>query len=362
MTYSLSGRILRAVKAAGVRYRTVSGWQSRGHGTMGTVQSVIAHHTAGPSKGNAPSLNVVAYGRTGLRGPLAQLFLARDGTVIVVAAGVSWHAGVVDSSRHQNSHAIGIEAEATGRDSWPAEQMEAYAKLCKALIDEFHLPISEVQGHKEVACPKGRKPDPNFSMPDFRRKIGGASGGVSVSKPSASKPKWTKISGATPTAGRWDYGEPVGRIQKAVGVEADDYFGSDTRAAVMDYQRRHGLAVDGVVGKETWAKINSGATAKPKPPRKSQKAPKFPLKKGHAYGTESRSSKIHSGFYARDRGGIRKFQTQLKKRGWRISVDGRYGAETKKVVLAFQKERRSLTNDGLVGPATWAAIWESSII
>ena len=179
MAYALASRLERAVKSAGVKYKKVSGWASRGHGTMGRVESVIAHHTAGPKSGNSPSLNVVAYGRPGLPGPLAQLFLARDGTVYLVAAGISYHAGRVSSSRYQNSHAIGIEAEATGLDSWPAHQIEEYAKLCKALCKEFGLSVSRVQGHKEVAVPRGRKPDPNFNMSSFRAKVGGAKGGVS---------------------------------------------------------------------------------------------------------------------------------------------------------------------------------------
>src|SRR5699024_12077050 len=134
--------------------------------------SVIAHHTSGPKSGNSPSLNVVAYGRPGLSGPLAQLFLARDGTVYLVAAGISYHAGRVSSSTYSNSHAIGIEAENTGlsNDSpWPAHQVDAYAKLCKALITEFGLSTSRWRGHKEVSVPRGRKPDTTLTMSQFRQ-------------------------------------------------------------------------------------------------------------------------------------------------------------------------------------------------
>src|SRR5699024_8357318 len=87
MAYALARRLERAVKNAGVKFKTVKGWSSRGHGAMGVIQSVMCHHTAGPAKGNSPSLNVVTYGRPGLSGPLAQIFLARDGTVYLVAAG-----------------------------------------------------------------------------------------------------------------------------------------------------------------------------------------------------------------------------------------------------------------------------------
>ena len=179
MAYALASRLERAVKRAGVKYRAQSGWRNRGRGTMGSIQSIMCHHTAGPASGNTPSLNVVTHGRPGLSGPLAQLFLARDGTVILVAAGRANHAGRVSSNRYSNSHSIGIEAEATGVSSWPAAQMDAYAKLCKALIDEFNLPVSRVIGHAEAAVPRGRKVDPNFSMNGFRKKVGGSKGGVS---------------------------------------------------------------------------------------------------------------------------------------------------------------------------------------
>lgn len=44
-------------------------------------------------------------------------------------------------------------------------------------------------------------------------------------------------------------------VQRAVGVEADGKFGSDTRAAVIEFQKAHGLEPDGVVGINTWRVI-----------------------------------------------------------------------------------------------------------
>lgn len=187
MTYALASRLERAVRASGLQYREVNGWKSRGHATMGTIQSVMCHHTAGPASGNTPSLNVVAHGRPGLSGPLAQLYLARDGTVYLVAAGLAYHAGKVSSSAYQNSHSIGIEAEATGVSAWPVSQVSAYAQLCRALVSEFGLATSRVVGHKEAATPRGRKIDPNFNMPDFRKKVDGAT--TTTTQPAPATPK-----------------------------------------------------------------------------------------------------------------------------------------------------------------------------
>lgn len=384
MSYALASRLERAVRNAGVKYKKVSGWASRGHGSMGTIQSIMAHHTAGPASGNTPSLNVVAYGRPGLSGPLAQIFLARDGTVHLVAAGRAYHAGVVKSSIYQNSHSIGIEAEATGVSSWPAEQIEAYAKLCKALCKEFKLSTSRVVGHKEACSPSGRKIDPNFNMSQFRNKIDGAKGGVSTGGGSTggSSKKYesakAKHKVGSRVMGLYDGGSDVYWLQRRLyklGYKItlkrsgafDKLFGPEVVKAVRALQKKAGIKVDGLAGKDTIAAAKAAKVKRKLPkknsskkPRKSQKAPKFPLKKGHWYGPESSNKKNHSGYWAGDRAGIRKFQAKLKKRGWSISVDGRFGPATKKIVGQFQAEK-GLRVDGGVGIKTWKAIWESPV-
>lgn len=160
-----------AVRKSGLPVVETNGWKSRGHGPFVAVETIVCHHTAGPASGNMPSLGVVTNGRAGLAGPLCNLGLGRDGTVYVVAAGIAWHAGVVRSSAYQNTHAIGIEAEATGTGPWSSVQMDAYAKLCRALCDHYDIPIARVLGHKEVCAPPGRKIDPNFDMGAFRKRV-----------------------------------------------------------------------------------------------------------------------------------------------------------------------------------------------
>lgn len=123
----------------------VPGWRTRGHGPQPAVEGIVCHHTAGWN-----DLHVVRDGRPGLSGPLSQIWLRRDGTIFVVAAGRCWQNAPSTSALHDNSSAIGIEAENDGRAPWPARQLDAYRKLCAELCREFGLSAARVKGHKEV--------------------------------------------------------------------------------------------------------------------------------------------------------------------------------------------------------------------
>lgn len=248
------------VRRSDLTVHEVAGWKTRGHGPMDDqINGVVCHHTAGPKTGDTPSLNVVVHGRSNLAGPLSHLFLARSGEVHVVAAGLCWHAGSVRKIGWTNRHMIGIEAEATGVDDWPAVQVEAYARLCAELVRGYSLKVENVLGHKEVCDPPGRKIDPNFDMATFRRKVAALDApakpkpdpGHVTPKPAA-KPK--------PLVGphlinRGDGGEQVKTVQRVVGVRVDGDFGPQTESAVKAFQRRHGLAADGVVGPKTAARM-----------------------------------------------------------------------------------------------------------
>lgn len=159
------------VRRSGLVVEELPGWKTRGHGQMTAVETIVCHHTAGPKTGDYPSLGTVRDGRPGLAGPLAQLGLTRSGKVLVIAAGVCYHAGVVFAAYQNNWHAIGIEAEATGTDPWPAKQYDAYVRLVAALRHGYGVSNARVLGHKEVAKPLGRKSDPNFDMAAFRAAV-----------------------------------------------------------------------------------------------------------------------------------------------------------------------------------------------
>jgi len=65
-------------------------------------------------------------------------------------------------------------------------------------------------------------------------------------------------------------GETVKKVQQALGVTADGQFGSGTEKAVEDFQRKNGLAADGVAGPATLAKMSIFKEITPAVVQKSQ--------------------------------------------------------------------------------------------
>ncbi len=172
------------LRAAGLKVAEVDGWKTRGHGELGTVRMVMLHHTAGPQTGNMPSLATVTKGRPDLAGPLCNVALGRDGTCYVVAAGLAYHAGpgAWQGITAGNSSSIGVEAENTGvGEPWPEVQVDAYARLCAAVLSHVGAAPIMAVAHREWATPKGRKIDPaGIDMPAFRARVAGVMNGAPV--------------------------------------------------------------------------------------------------------------------------------------------------------------------------------------
>jgi hypothetical protein len=168
------------LRAAGVPVAQAPGWQARGHGEMSGCTGVLGHHTAGPARGNTPSYGVVVNGRPGLPGPLANLYLGRDGVWVCVAAGLAYHAGLGSlswvPSGQGNNYLIGIEAESSGvlqngQPDWTPAQLDSYPRGVAALLAHIGKNADRFAGHKEYTS---RKPDPAFwpgGMTGFRTTV-----------------------------------------------------------------------------------------------------------------------------------------------------------------------------------------------
>ena len=242
------------LRAAGLQVVEQPGWKQRGRGDFTAIRGVVCHHTAGPLKGNAPSLGIVTKGREGLPGPLSQLVLGRDGTYFVVASGKSNHAG---PGKWQgviagNSQMIGIEAENTGLlndQPWPPVQMDAYIRGVAAILNQIKADAVMACGHKEYAQPKGRKSDPTFDMVAFRAAVEQAMTGKAIPEtPNAVDPARSMLR-------KGDMGPSVKKLQQLLGIKADGNFGPKTEAKVKAFQKSKRLVADGLVGQKTWAAL-----------------------------------------------------------------------------------------------------------
>lgn len=190
MVYSLTW-LPKVLQDAGLEVLEHSGWQTRGHSDMGTVQGVLCHHTCGPLHGDLPDINVLVDGRPDLGGPLCNLGLGRSGKYYMIAAGSGWHAGRGNwqGITAGNTHLIGIEAENTGEtkgpraETWPDVQMQAYKRGCAAILQHIGAKAIMAAGHKEYALPHGRKDDPSFDMVAFRADVAKLMNEVTPAKP-----------------------------------------------------------------------------------------------------------------------------------------------------------------------------------
>lgn len=159
-------------------------------------------------------------------------------------------------------------------------------------------------------------------------------------------------------------------IQKKAGITVDGKIGPNTINAVKVLQRQHGLKADGFPGPTTMTAIFGGSSIPN--PSPSKKAPAFPLPKGFYYGSPSgpvqsvsgrtRNSRVPSDVVKDSNGryyskGLKLAQQELKRRGWDITADGRWGDETDRVVLQFKKNKKGW-NDSDLGPETWKLIFE----
>jgi hypothetical protein len=155
-------------RAAGLTVIEVPGWQTRARGsggyTAGLPSHVMWHHTAS----NTSATNDVNYMAHGSAiAPIANLYIARNGDVHVIAAGASntngsgadtWGGGVADDS--MNTAAIGVEMGNAGTgEPYPMAQQDAAVKLGKALGKRYSIPVNNQRAHFEWS--PGRKIDPS---------------------------------------------------------------------------------------------------------------------------------------------------------------------------------------------------------
>jgi hypothetical protein len=183
----------KVLRDAGLPVHEVSGWRTRGRPASGNPSDpaypaatkfagIGLHHTAGHN-----DLDVVVGGRPGIPGPLANLYVSRDGRVHVVAAGRANHLGPGAREVYQRTlrdHAplgdaarlglrdsivgngvyVGIEVEnyGTADDPYPRVQIQHLERACAAICKRQHWTANRCVQHREWTS---RKVDMSYRGP-----------------------------------------------------------------------------------------------------------------------------------------------------------------------------------------------------
>lgn len=172
----------------------------------------------------------------------------------------------------------------------------------------------------------------------------------------------------------------VKEVQKAVGVTQDGIWGPKTEAAVKDFQKAHGLKVDGIWGpasdKAAFSTRPSASNAVKdqqnklrligytlvvdgiKGPATNTAIKDFQRRNGLAVDgiwgpkTEAKYQNILATRRPVLRRGSRGNDVKVVQRKLKVAVDGIFGPRTETAVKSFQG-KNGLKSDGIVGKQTW---------
>lgn len=134
----------------------------------------------------------------------------------------------------------------------------------------------------------------------------------------------------------------------------DGIFGPETENAVRAFQRIFGLTVDGIVGKATWYQLVRLYVGVNSLAELESEGQRFYAVNWQVPGNLSNGSSGQS---------VRQLQFMLRVLSEYINEipplaeDGIFGPQTRNAVIAFQRFA-GLTPDGIVGPATWSALYD----
>lgn len=326
------------------------------------IDLIVIHDMEAPERPNTAE-NIANYFATSSRVASAHWNFDSDSAIRSVQdKNVAYHAPGANHNGLGYEHA-GYARQT--REEWLDEYSIAMLKISayQASIDcaKYSLPVNYVdvngllQGrrgittHWDVSRAFRRSthwdPGPNFPMEIYLDLVRG----IPVQASQTSNP----VASTTFILRRGDMGLAVRDWQTLLhgaGLLSKDgidgVFGPNTENATRQWQRTIGVPDDGIVGpitNEATARVLAWiAGTQIKPPQFI--APVFP-------GTVKKGSRGHN---------VSAVQDRLRERGWNISVDGVFGSQTDQIVRSFQREK-GLVVDGIVGPATWIALWTSPI-
>ena len=266
------------------------GWQNRARKSGGydALMGIVVHHTA--SKTSTANDTNYMWNNAEDR-PVGAIYLARDGEVVIGAAGATNCAGKggpyttskgtipQDSA---NSRTISIEAGNNGTgEAWPTVQQDTYIRLVKALCVGYGFdPNRDVMSHAEWT--PGRKVDPagpsrwanganTWNMDAFRAELLGTKPPPPQPQPEPEPPPsggdWMAN---LPTIKKGSSGVYVERMQHLLAAAGymnpantanyDGVWGSGTENAKIKFDNEHGLTPSPPTdcGSKSWESLMTG--------------------------------------------------------------------------------------------------------
>lgn len=246
--------------------------------------------------------------------------------------------------QNANDAAIGVELAFGGNIDF-SEAYKRYVWYHAYLVDKYNLdPVEDIVAHSKLDPTRRTDPQTAFhrygiSWEDFINDVNESFlrdfRGSDIPEP--------QVKGASiqlPIK-KGDSGAFVREIQEDLiksGFSlpiygADGDFGSETERAVMKFQKKYGLKVDGLVGPKTLDKLTEILSS-------SKSSTDFPLP---------------TGVLSKDDEGpqVKQLQRALKAINFDPgSIDGIYGPLTEDAIRRFQSMYAALLNDGIYGPNT----------
>lgn len=248
------------VKVQDIRHRTK---RSNGTRSLSQIKNIARHHSATPT-GDFDTFWRHWNGTRGWNTGGYHEIILRDGTVQLCYDPHEITNGV--ANLNTSIYHICL----VGNGSFTAAQEEAWDARCRVAMRLLKLPVSAVRGHNEF--PGTSTTCPGINMNLVRSRLNGAP--VPVSRDYL-------ISG--------DNNNAVGKLQtdlNKTGVKppltVDNIFGPATERAVRAFQSANNLAVDGVWGKASAAKMTailqnlSKPVVTPEPPKQPVKPSEKP--------------------------------------------------------------------------------------
>jgi len=235
-----------------------------------TTRRILLHHTSGGSAETVPGIHAYHLSR-GHKGIDYNICVERDGTV-AWGRGLEYCGGSVNNTnpptRGMNNDSVAIVALGDfEHNQMPDAQKEALKRVTRDVAQYYG--ISEIKGHNEVA---GRDytdcPGQYFPLEEVRAyAAGGAPQETSAPSPAPQPGGTPALTRNLKLASPMMRGEDVRQAQERLAYhraqpgKTDGIFGSNTRAAVVRFQKARiaegddlgSAGADGVIGPKTWA-------------------------------------------------------------------------------------------------------------